>query len=122
VEIFLKFLFAFLAGGAICMVGQLLILWTNWTPARILVSFVVVGIVLGALNWFEPIKEAVGAGITTPIVGFGGTLAKGAIKAVAEDGFIGIITGGLTAVAAGVGVAVTVALLVSLVARSRTKM
>ena len=120
-EIFLKFLYAFLVGGALCTVGQILILKTNFTPARILVCFVTFGVILQAATLFEPIKNAVGAGISVPITGFGGTLAKGAMDAVKRDGFLGILTGGLTAAAAGVAVATVAAFLVSLVARSRSK-
>ena len=103
------------------MIGQFLILRTNWTPSRILTSFVALGVLLGALQVFEPIKKVVSSGITVPIVGFGGSLAKGVIKAVEEEGFVGIFTGGVMAVAGGISAAVTFALLVSLVARSRTK-
>jgi len=103
------------------MLGQLLILRTNWTSARILTSFVVIGVVLGALQVFQPIKEAVSSGITVPIVGFGGTLAKGAIEMVKAHGFVGIFTGGVGAAAAGIGAAVTFALVVALIAKSRTK-
>jgi len=120
-EIITKLLWVFLAGGGICMVGQLLILRTNWTPSRILTAFVVAGVVLGALQLFEPIKKAVSSGITVPIVGFGGTLSKGVIEAVKRDGFVGIFTGGVAAAAAGIATAVTFALLVALVARSRSK-
>ena len=103
------------------MFGQFLILRTNWTSSRILTSFVALGVLLGALQIFEPIKKVAGSGITVPIVGFGGTLAKGVIKAVKEDGFVGIFTGGVMAAAAGIAAAVTFALIVSLVARSKTK-
>lgn len=120
-ETLLRFLWVFLAGGAICTLGQLLILKTNWTPSRILVSFVAVGVLLGAVGLFEPIKQAVGSGVTVPITGFGGALAKGAIEGVEKYGFVGILVGGLTAVSAGLAAAVTFALLVSLVFRSRSK-
>lgn len=120
-EILLRFLWVFLAGGAICAIGQILILKTNWTPARILVSFVAVGVLLGAVGLFAPIKEAVGSGITVPITGFGGALAQGAIDGVKEYGFIGIFTGGFTAVAGGLAAAVTFAFLVSLIFKSRSK-
>jgi len=108
-------------GGAICAVGQLLILKTSLTPARILVSFVAVGVILSAATVFTPIQETVGAGITTPITGFGGALGNGAIRAVREFGFIGILIGGITAAAAGIAVATVSAFLVSLVAKSRSK-
>jgi stage V sporulation protein AE len=115
------FLYAFLAGGAVCAVGQILVLKTNFTPARILVCFVTLGVVLQAATLYAPIADAVGAGISVPITGFGGTLAKGAMDAVREHGFLGILTGGLTAAAAGVAVATVSGFLVALVARSRSK-
>ena len=118
---FLLFLYAFLVGGAICAVGQLLILKTNLTPARILVCFVTVGVILSAVTLYEPIMKTVGAGISVPITGFGGALGQGAIAAVREYGFIGILIGGLVATAAGVSVAIVSAFLVSLVARARSK-
>jgi len=121
-EIILKFLWAFIIGGGICMLGQLLILRTNITPSRILTLFVSIGVFLGAVGLFAPIKKFASSGITVPIVGFGGTLADGVIKAVKKDGFVGILTGGVSAAAAGIAVAVTAALLVSLIARSRQKM
>jgi len=120
-DILLKFVFAFLVGGALCTLGQILILKTNFTPARILVCFVTLGVVLQACMLFGPIQKFAGAGITVPITGFGGTLAKGAMDAVKKDGFLGILTGGLTAAAAGVAVATVAAFLVALVARSRSK-
>ena len=103
------------------MVGQVLILKTNFTSARILVTFVTLGVILQAATLYPSILKAVGAGISVPITGFGGTLAKGAMDAVKRDGFIGIFTGGLTAAAAGVAVATVSAFLVALVARSRSK-
>ena len=120
-EIFMKFVWAFVIGGAVCTIGQILILRTNWTPSRILVAFVTVGVILEAVGLFKAIKEFAGAGITTPIVGFGGVLAKGVIDAVKKDGVLGILTGGVTAAAAGIATAVTFALIVSFFARSRTK-
>ena len=120
--VFLTFIWVFLVGGFICMLGQLLILRTNFTPSRILTFFVVIGVILGALQLFEPIKSFASSGITVPIVGFGGVLAEGVIAAVRKDGFVGIFTGGVAAAAAGISVAVTAAFIVSLVARSRQKM
>ncbi|MCL2846737.1 MAG: SpoVA/SpoVAEb family sporulation membrane protein [Firmicutes bacterium] len=117
----MKFLLAFLVGGVICMIGQILILRTKWTTSRILVIFVTVGILLGAFQVFEPIRNAVGAGITVPIVGFGGVLAEGAIQAVERDGFIGIFTGGLVAAAAGVAAAIVFGFVIAMIARSRSK-
>ena len=103
------------------MIGQLLILKTNFTPTRILVFFVSVGVVLGALQLFQPIKDFAGAGITVPIVGFGGTMARGVIQAVEYYGLIGVFTGSLAAAAAGLAVAVTFALVISLIFRSKAK-
>jgi len=120
-DIFLGFLYAFLVGGAICMIGQILILKTKITTARILVLFVAIGVFLGAVRLFDPIRKAVGAGITVPIVGFGGTLAGGVIRAVEEYGFLGILIGGLVATAAGVAAAIVFGFLVAMVARSRAK-
>ncbi|MCL2570609.1 MAG: SpoVA/SpoVAEb family sporulation membrane protein [Firmicutes bacterium] len=120
-EIFLKFLWVFLVGGAICTIGQILILRTKWTTARILVIFVSIGVLLGAVGLFSPIREAVGAGITVPIVGFGGVLAEGAIKAVEEQGILGIFLGGLSAAAAGIAAAITFGFLAALVSRSKSK-
>jgi stage V sporulation protein AE len=120
-EIFMQFLWCFLVGGFICCLGQLLILKTNWTPARILVSFVVIGAILQAVGAFEPIKKFAGSGITVPITGFGGGLTKGVFDAVDKDGFFGIISGGLTAVAAGVGVAVVSGFIMAMIFRSKSK-
>ncbi|MCL2756000.1 MAG: SpoVA/SpoVAEb family sporulation membrane protein [Firmicutes bacterium] len=120
-EIFLKFVYAFLVGGAICMIGQILILRTKWTTSRILVIFVTLGVILGAAQVFAPIRKVVGAGITVPIVGFGGVLAEGTIKAVREEGFMGIFMGGLAAAAAGVAAAIVFAFIAAMVSRSRSK-
>jgi len=120
-NIFLSFLYAFLVGGAICMIGQILILKTKLTAARILVIFVSIGVFLGGVRAFQPIQSVVGAGITVPIIGFGGTLATGVIRAVEEYGFLGILIGGLTATAAGVATAITFGFLVAMVAKSRSK-
>lgn len=103
------------------MIGQILILRTNITPTRILVLFVSIGVLLGGLGLFAPIRDFAGAGITVPIVGFGGVLAGGVIRAVEYYGLIGVFMGGMAAAAAGLAVAVTMALLVSLVAKSRAK-
>lgn len=120
-DMFLIFLYSFLVGGAICVIGQILILKTNFTPARILVFFVFVGVVLAAATIYTPIQETVGAGISTPIIGFGGTLGNGAISAVREFGFLGILIGGISAAAAGIAVAVVSAFIVSLIAKARSK-
>ena len=103
------------------MLGQVLILKTNFTPARILVCFVGIGIILQAAMAYPYIQRTVGSGISVPITGFGATLAKGAMDAVKEFGFIGILIGGVTAAAAGIAVSIVSAFLVALVARSRSK-
>lgn len=117
----MTFLWAFLVGGFVCMLGQLLILKTNWTPARILVSFVVLGAILQVCQVFEPIKQFAGAGITTPITGFGAGLVKGTFEAIDQFGFLGIFSGGLTAMAAGIGVAIVSGLIIGMIFKSRSK-
>ena len=105
-DIFLHCLYAFLAGGFICLIGQVLIDYTKLTPARILVSYVVAGVILTAIGVYEPIVEFAGAGATVPLTGFGYSLACGVKEAVKEYGFMGILMGGLTATAAGIATAV----------------
>ena len=95
-------LWAFIVGGLLCVAGQLLIDLTKLTPARILVVFVVTGVVLSALGLWDPLVEFAGAGATVPILGFGHTLAKGVEQAVAQQGIVGVFTGGMTACAGGV--------------------
>ena len=120
-DIFLMYLKVFLVGGAICAVGQVLIDYTKLTPAKILVSFVVLGVVLGAFGVYQPLIDFAGAGATVPLTGFGAVLAKGVKDAVATDGFWGIITGGLTASAAGIIVAMLSGLIVALLFKSGDK-
>ncbi|MCC8023265.1 MAG: stage V sporulation protein AE [Clostridiales bacterium] len=112
---------AFVVGGLICVAGQLLIDLTKLTPARILVSFVVLGVVLGAVGLYQPLVEWAGAGATVPLTGFGNTLAAGAKEAVQEEGFLGIFTGPLSACAAGVTAAMLAALCVAAVTRPKDK-
>lgn len=112
---------AFLIGGLLCLIGQILIDKTKLTPARILVGYVVAGVLLGALGIYKPIAEFSGAGATVPLTGFGYTLSKGVKEAVDTDGFIGILTGGLKASAGGITVAIFAGLLVSLLFRARDK-
>ena len=112
---------AFLVGGAICAIGQLLIDYSKLTPARILVSYVVVGVVLGAVGIYQPLLDFAGAGASIPLTGFGALLAKGVREAVAEKGLFGAFSGGLTASAAGIAVAVFAALLVGLLSKSKDK-
>ena len=97
----MEYLKAFLVGGAICLIGQLLIDKTKLTPARILVSYVVIGVLLGAVGLYEPFAEFAGAGATVPLTGFGNTLVKGVREAVDKQGFLGVFTGGLKATAGG---------------------
>ena len=105
----MEYLNAFLCGGILCAVGQIIIDKTQLTPARILTGYVVVGVLLSALGLYEPLAQWGGAGATVPLTGFGHTLAKGVREAVASDGWIGIFTGGLTAAAGGVTAAVVAA-------------
>lgn len=108
------FLRAFLVGGAICVVGQLLIDKTGLTPARILTGFVVAGVVLGGLGLYGPLADWAGAGATVPLTGFGNLLAKGVRAAVDEQGLPGVLTGGVTAAAGGITAAVFFALVMGL--------
>ena len=98
----MNYVWAFVIGGAFCVIGQLLIDFTKLTPARVLVCFVVAGVVLSALDLYDPLAEFAGAGATVPLLGFGHLLAKGVRTALAEEGAVGILTGGLTAAAAGI--------------------
>ena len=117
----MDYLKAFLVGGCLCLIGQLLIDKTTLTPARILVSYVVVGVVLGALGLYQPIIDFAGAGASVPLTGFGATLAKGVKEAVDKDGFLGILTGGLTASAGGICAAIAFGLLASLLFKPKDK-
>ena len=112
---------AFLVGGAICIIGQLLISLTNMTPARILVTFVTSGVILTALGIYKPIVEFGGAGATVPLTGVGYSLAKGVFKAVDEQGLLGVFLGGVTATAAGIAAAVFFGYLVSILFQPKVK-
>ncbi len=112
---------AFLVGGALCLVGQLLIDKTKLTPARILVSYVVIGVLLGALGIYQPLVDFAGAGASIPLTGFGYTLARGVREAVDEMGFLGIFMGGLKATAGGITTAILAGLLESLLFKARDK-
>ena len=112
---------AFLAGGALCVIGQILIDKTKLTPARILVSYVVIGVLLGAIGIYPKLAEFAGAGATVPLTGFGNTLAKGVREAVDQDGFLGILTGGLKATAGGITAAIFLGLLTGLLFRDKDK-
>lgn len=117
----MDYLKAFLIGGFICLIGQVLIDKTKLTPARILVSFVVIGVILGALGVYEPLVKFAGAGAGVPLTGFGNLIAKGVRKAVDEKGFLGIFTGGLTAAAGGITTAIVAGLLASFVFKPKDK-
>lgn len=112
---------AFLVGGALCLIGQVLIDKTKLTPARILVGYVVMGVVLSGLNLYPKLVEFAGAGASVPLTGFGNTLAKGVREAVQEQGFVGIFTGGLKASAGGITAAITAGLAVSLIFKAKDK-
>lgn len=117
----MEYLKAFLVGGLLCLIGQILIDKTKLTPARILVSYVVIGVLLGAIGVYKPLVDFAGAGATVPLTGFGYNLAKGVREAIEKDGFLGIFTGGLTATAGGITVAVFAGLLCSLLFRPKDK-
>lgn len=117
----MDYLKAFLIGGTLCLIGQVLIDKTKLSPARILVGYVVAGVILGALGIYEPLAEFAGAGATVPLTGFGYTLSKGIREAVTEDGFLGIFCGGLKATACGITAAIIAGLLSSLIFKPRDK-
>ena len=112
---------AFIVGGLICMVGQLLIDKTKLTPARILVAYVVAGVFLGAVGLYPKLMEFAGAGASVPLTGFGNTLAKGVREAVQKDGFLGIFTGGLKATAGGITAAIVAGLTAGLIFKAKDK-
>ena len=112
---------AFAVGGILCVIGQILIDKTKLTPARILVSYVVIGVILGALGVYKPVVEFAGAGASVPLTGFGYALSKGVKEAVQQDGFLGIFTGGLKACAGGITIAVFFGLLTSLIFKPKDK-
>ena len=112
---------AFLVGGCFCVIGQLLIDKTKLTPARILVSYVVIGVILGGIGLYEPLADFAGAGATVPLTGFGYNLAKGVKEAIEETGFLGIFTGGLKATAGGIAVAIFAGLLASFLFKPKDK-
>lgn len=117
----MDYLKAFVIGGILCVIGQILIDKTMLTPARILVSYVVVGVILGAVGLYKPLVDYAGAGATVPLTGFGYNLAKGVKEAIQQDGFLGIFTGGLKATAGGITAAVVFGLIVSLIFRPKDK-
>lgn len=117
----MEYVKAFVVGGLFCLIGQVLIDKTKLTPARILVCYVVVGVLLGAFGVYKPIVDFAGAGATVPLTGFGNTLAKGVKEAVDREGFLGIFTGGLTASAGGIATAIFAGLLASLIFKAKDK-
>ena len=117
----MNYLYAFLVGGALCLVGQVLIDYTKLTPARILTGYVVAGVILSGFGLYSHIVDFAGAGATVPLTGFGHSLAQGVKRAVDSDGFIGIITGGLTATAAGISTALFSGLLMAVLFKSKEK-
>ena len=116
-----EYLRAFLCGGIICLIGQLLIDKTSLTPARILVTYVVSGVVLGGLGLYKYVVEFGGAGATVPLTGFGFLLAKGVQKAVGEHGLLGALSGGVTAAAAGITASIFIGYLIALVCKTKSK-
>ena len=117
----IDYLKAFLVGGLFCAVGQLLLDRTKLTPARILTSYVVAGVVLGALGVYQPLIDWAGAGATVPLTGFGYSLAMGAIEGARSEGLLGAITGGIKATAAGIAAAVVFGYLFALIFKPKTK-
>ena len=112
---------AFWVGGAICLLAQILISKTKLTPARILVGLVVVGVVLGGMGILKPLKEFAGSGISVPLLGFGDLMAEGVKEAIAKDGALGILTGGLTAGAAGITAVIVISVVAGLLFKPKGK-
>ncbi len=115
----MNYVLAFIIGGLICILGQLLIDYTKMTPARILVLFVVLGVILSALGLYEPFLNFAGAGASVPLIGFGHLLAQGVRTAVLENGLLGALTGGLSASAGGIAASLTVGFIMGLIAKSK---
>ena len=112
---------AFVVGGLLCLIAQILIDKTKLTPARILVGYVVAGVILGGLGIYAAIADFAGAGATVPLTGFGNTIVKGVKEAVDKDGFLGVLTGGLKATAGGISAAICAGLLVGIIFRAKDK-
>ena len=117
----MDYLKAFLVGGLLCTIGQVIIDKTKLTPARILVAYVVAGVFLSAVGVYQYIADFAGAGATVPLTGFGHTLAKGVRQAIDEDGFLGILTGGLKATAGGITAAIVAGLIASILFKAKDK-
>lgn len=120
-DLFLSLLKAFLIGGALCAVGQIFIDYTKWTPARILTGYVVAGVILGGVGLYPKLAEFAGAGASVPLLGFGNLLAKGVREAIAEQGMLGILTGGFTAAAGGIAAAIFFSLICAAIFKSKAK-
>lgn len=117
----MNYIWAFVVGGLFCVLAQILIDKTRMTPARILVTYVVCGVILGAVGLYEPLAEFAGAGATTPLTGFGYLIAKGVRRAVLEKGLVGALTGGLTAAAGGTAAALVFGFLAALIFKGKPK-
>ena len=117
----MQYLYAFLVGGTLCLIGQLLIDRTSLTPARILTGYVVAGVILSAVGLYGPLADFAGAGASVPLAGFGHLMAQGVRDAVDADGAIGILTGALTAAAAGIAAAIVLSLFAGLLAKPKEK-
>lgn len=117
----MEYIIAFVVGGLICVVGQILIDKTKLTPARILVTFVVLGVILSAVGLYKPLVNFAGAGATVPLTGFGHLLASGVKLAISKDGFIGILTGGMTSAAAGISAAIFFGFIIALIFKAKDK-
>jgi len=117
----ISYIKAFLIGGLICMAAQVLIDKTNLTPAKILTGYVVFGVLLGAFNLYKPLVEFAGAGASVPLIGFGNTLAAGVRKGLEENGIMGVLTGGLTACAAGIAAAIFFSFIAALLFKVKEK-
>ena len=115
----MNYFWAFVVGGGICVIGQLLIDLTGLTPARILTGYVVAGVILSAVGWYGPLAEFAGCGATVPLLGFGHLLAQGVVKAVDEIGLPGVFTGGIGAAAGGITASLVFALMAALVGKSK---
>ena len=120
-DMFMEYLKAFVVGGLFCVIGQLLLDFTELTPARILVGYVVAGVILSAVGLYKPLIDFAGAGATVPLTGFGHLLANGVKQAIGSDGMIGIMTGGLTASAGGIAASVFFGYVVSLIAKPKIR-
>lgn len=120
-DMLMEYVWAFLIGGLLCAIGQVMIDLTRLTPARILTSYVVAGVILGGLGWYQPIVELAGGGATVPLTGFGNLLAKGVREAVDQNGILGAFMGGFTNAAVGLAAAVFFGLIAALIFKSGSK-